>query len=227
MRTATAYFAGVGTVVVAIAAGVGGGLTIANIVSPHDAKQEISKVERRNSSEPIPAAPSEPVSYLAATQAAATKPVVVSPAPQQQNAAPSESAKAAPPAEATTARDNTNNAIAQQPPQANAPQPAPSTQAAAREQTASPEDANAKARDVDAKAVDAKAREGDMKRAAAEKRRTERRQQWAERRRQPRHQDDDLRDVELKVREATEAPRVLAADPVQMEGPRIRLFDTE
>lgn len=224
MRTATAYFAGVGTVVVAIAAGVGGGLTVANIVSPHDAKQAISKVERRNSSEPIAvaAAPSEPVSYLAATQAAATKPVVVSPAPQQQNAAPSESVNAAPPAEATTARDNNNNATAQQP-----PQQAPSTQTAPREQTASPEDAKANARDVDAKAVDAKAREGDVKRAAAEKRRTEHRQQWAERRRQPRHQDDDLRDVELKVREATEAPRILAADPVRMEEPRIRLFDAE
>jgi hypothetical protein len=38
MRSSMAYFAGVGTVVVAIATGLGGGLLIANIVSPHSPK---------------------------------------------------------------------------------------------------------------------------------------------------------------------------------------------
>ena len=63
MRTSMAYFAGVGTVVVAIAAGLGGGLLFANIVSPHSPKAEMTKVERRMSPEPIPAAnaPAEPV----------------------------------------------------------------------------------------------------------------------------------------------------------------------
>jgi hypothetical protein len=73
MRTTTAYFAGAGTIVIAIAAGLGGGLVIANMVAPHSPKgAEMSKFERRIS-EPIPVsnAPSEPVPYLAATQAAA------------------------------------------------------------------------------------------------------------------------------------------------------------
>ena len=47
MRTSMAYFAGAGTVVIAIAAGIGGGLTIANIVAPHASNQEMSKLEQR------------------------------------------------------------------------------------------------------------------------------------------------------------------------------------
>jgi hypothetical protein len=49
MRTSTAYFAGVGTVAVAIAAGLGGGLLFANIVAPHEPKYaaEPTKLEQR------------------------------------------------------------------------------------------------------------------------------------------------------------------------------------
>jgi hypothetical protein len=65
MRASTAYFAGAGTVIAAIVAGVGGGLVIADIISPKSPKQgtELSRLERRMSSEPIQAAsgPSEPV----------------------------------------------------------------------------------------------------------------------------------------------------------------------
>ena len=70
MRTTTA-FAGVGTVVAAVALGLGGGLLISNILSPHEPKIEVSRLEQRMSSKPIPVsnAPSEPVPYLAATQA--------------------------------------------------------------------------------------------------------------------------------------------------------------
>ena len=69
MRTSMAYFAGVGTVVAAVAVGLGGGLLISNIVSPHEPRTEMSKLEQRMASKPIPVAnaPSEPVSYLAAT----------------------------------------------------------------------------------------------------------------------------------------------------------------
>jgi hypothetical protein len=85
MRTTTAFFAGAGTIAVALAAGLGGGLLISNIVSPHAPKQgaELSKVERRTT-DPVPAANAafESSSYIEATQAAATKPVTVSPAPQ-------------------------------------------------------------------------------------------------------------------------------------------------
>ena len=46
MRASIAYFAGAGTVVAAIAVGLGGGLTIANIISPHlDKGIEVSRLE--------------------------------------------------------------------------------------------------------------------------------------------------------------------------------------
>ena len=192
MRTSTAYFVGAGTVVAAVVAGLGGGLLIANTVSPHSSK-EMTKLERRMSSEPIPVtnAASEPVSYLAATEAAATKPVVVAPAPDhvepqpvQQTEAVNNSPAAAQPAEATEKHE----APAAQP--STSPQaPAPAAQSAARGRGPSP---NAFAR----------ARDADGKRASMEKRRSERRQQWAEKRRYPR--DQELRDVEQKVREETE-----------------------
>jgi hypothetical protein len=74
-----------------------------------------------------------------------------------------------------------------------------------------------------------KARDADVRRearrGAEEKRKAERRQQWAERRR-PR-QDQELRDVEAKVREETEPRQVFAAEPVKLEMPRIRLFGPE
>jgi hypothetical protein len=52
MRSATAYFAGAGTVIAAITAGLGGGLLISNIVSPQQPKQgssEVTRLERRMS----------------------------------------------------------------------------------------------------------------------------------------------------------------------------------
>ena len=80
-----------------------------------------------------------------------------------------------------------------------------------------PKDAFAKARDADVR------REA---RRAEQKRRAERRQLWAERRR-PR-QDQELRDVEAKVREETEPRQVFTAEPVRLETPRIEnLFDME
>ena len=88
---------------------------------------------------------------------------------------------------------------------ASAPQPA------AREQTAVPDDAFAKARAAEAK-------------RAMEKRKAERRQQWAEKRRQ--RQQQELRAVEQKVRDDTE-PRQFAADPVRMQAPQFRLFGSD
>ena len=87
MRTTTAYFAGVGTVVAAVVAGLGGGLLMANIVSPHSSKNgtEMTRLEQRMSSKPIAviAAPSEPVPYLAATQAVAATNVSPQAQPEQ------------------------------------------------------------------------------------------------------------------------------------------------
>src|SRR5439155_23238486 len=59
MRVSTAYFAGAGTVVAAIVGGVGGGLLIADMISPKLPKgTETTRLERRMSPEPIRA--SEP-----------------------------------------------------------------------------------------------------------------------------------------------------------------------
>jgi len=196
MRTTTAYFAGVGTVVAAVAAGLGGGLLISNIVSPHEPRTEMSKLELRMSSKPIPVsnAPSEPVPYLAATEA--TPSDVTAPETQPQPAAP------APPAETVAASSSPSDAA----PAIQAAQSAP------REQISASENAFAKARDADVKRV-------------TEKRRAERRQQWTERRRQ--RQDRELRDVEEKVRDATEPRQAFTPEPVRLEMPRIKLFDAE
>lgn len=206
MRTSTAYFAGVGTVVAAVAVGLGGGVLISNIVSPHAPRIEMSKLELRMSEKPIPAtnASSEPAVNETPTQAK--------------------------PAELPAAA----NATASAPPAAPQPTAAPVTQAAEKtnsEQIKTPEAAFAKARDSDLKARDSdlKPRDADVRRearrAAEEKRKAERRQLWTERRR-PR-QDYELREVEEKVREETAPRQVFAPEPVKLDMPRIRLFEAE
>jgi hypothetical protein len=194
MRISMAYFAGVGTVVVAIAAGLGGGLLIANVVSPQSPKTEMTKLERRMSSQPIPVAnaPAEPVPYLAPTQPPQTLQI--------------EAANSAPAAAQPTAVTDT----AARPPEAPASQP-PAAQAATGEQTAEPENAFAKARDAD------------LKRAAAKRKVERHQQQWADRRRYQQRRDQEPQDIEQKVREEPE-PREFIEQPVRIEFPRIRLF---
>jgi hypothetical protein len=209
MRTTTAYFAGVGTVAVAIAAGLGGGLLFANMVAPHEPKYaaEPTKLEQRMSARSIPvtSAPSEPVPYLAATQPATTAPVVAAaPAQTEPQTQPSPPV-VAPPAEAKTA----SNAAAAEP---SPPQAKPPAEPAAREPAASPREAFAKARDAD------------IKRAATEKRRSERHRQWADKRRDRQPREQELEAVEQSVREATEPRQAFVAEPVQFDAPRIRLF---
>src|SRR5216684_2765187 len=169
MRASMAYFAGAGTVIAAIVGGVGGGLLIADMVSPKSPKQgvELTRLERRTSPAPISAAnaPSEPVQYLSVSQlppsGAAAEPV---PAPAQTQA---DNSASKPPQPVGTA--------AALQPAAPAPQPAAAAvQPAAHEQTAAADDAVARTRDADS-------------RRAVEKRRGERHQHWADRRRhQPR-----------------------------------------
>jgi hypothetical protein len=218
MRTSMAYFAGVGTVVAAVAVGLGGGVLISNIVSPHAPRIEMSKLELRMSEKPIAIAntASEPTAYLAATAPASSGPITVpTPAQNKQPAEPADSAPTQPQATQTAA---------EAPPAASPPQSAaPVTQAATSEKINSepmkaPEGAFARARDADVRR--------EARRAAEEKRKAERRQQWAERRRPPR-QNQELRDVEQKVREETEQPRAFAAEPVRLEGPRIQLFGND
>jgi len=197
MRISTAYFAGVGTVVAAVAVGLGGGVLFSNIVSPHAPRAEMSKLELRMSEKPIPATnvSSEPAN-------AASTP--------------------AKPAEAQAGE----NATASAPPAAPSPPQValPVTQAATSEQVKAPEAAFTKTRDVDVKLRDADARR-DARRAAEEKRKAERRQLWTERRR-PR-QDQELRDVEAKVRQETESVGSFAPERVRLDMPRIQLFEAE
>jgi hypothetical protein len=211
MRTTTAYFAGVGTVGLAIAAGLGGGLLFSNIVAPHEPKYaaEPTKLEQRMGARSIPvtSAPSEPTPYLAATQPAATTqsatPVVAAaPAQTEPQSSPSQAA-AAPPAEPKT----TNNA-------------------AAAEQVTSPPQAP-QAAEPAAREAFAKARDADMKRAATEKRRVERHQQWADKRRDRQPRERELEAVEQSVRDVTEPRQAFVAEPARLDTPRIRLFGNE
>src|SRR5512134_25067 len=93
MRISTAYFAGVGTVVVAVGVGLGGGYLAANIANPPSG---VSKLERRMSAEPISVAavPPQPAPRAVATSPASV-PAHEQPQPQTEAAAPA--GNAAPP----------------------------------------------------------------------------------------------------------------------------------
>ena len=100
MRTTTAYFAGVGTVAVALAAGLGGGLLFSNIVAPHQPKYaaEPTKLEQRMADRrTVTSAPSEPAP--SAQPAASTPVVAATPAPQSEPQTPTPQVAAAAPVE--------------------------------------------------------------------------------------------------------------------------------
>ena len=229
MRISTAYFAGVGTVVIAVGAGLGGGYLAANIA--HPPSQTVSKLERRMSAEPISVstAPAEPVPRADATNPASAP--AQEPQPQPEAAAPPVNTA---PAEEKTANNATANNAAAAQPVPSRPQPSkPAEQA--DEKTAAPRDTFARARDAD------------IKRADAEKRRAERRQPWADKRRLKQPREQELEAVEERVREVTEPRRIrireegeprdlfaeprrrdmFAAEPARSEMPRIRLFDQD
>jgi hypothetical protein len=225
MRISTAYFAGVGTVIVAVAAGLGGGYLAANVANPPSG---VSKLERRMSAEPITVAavPAQPVPRAAATSPA---PAPAQPQPQPQTEAAAPSGNAAPPINNVRAEEKpANNVAAVQPVQAQ-PQPAKSTEQKWAEQTA---EKAAPSRDAFARARDA-----DVKRADAEKRRAERRQLWAERRRVQQPREQELEAVEARVREVTEPRRIrireeggpseMFAERARADTPRLRLFDQD
>jgi hypothetical protein len=227
MRISTAYFAGVGTVIVAVGAGLGGGYLAANVTNPPT--QAVSKLERRMSAEPITVAtaPAEPVPHAAATNPAAA-PAQAQPQtqPQQQTEAAAPAANATPSTSVNNVRaeEKTANNVAVAQPMQPSPQPAKSTEQA-DEKTAAPRDVFARARDAD------------IKRADAEKRRAERRQRWADKRRFQQTREQELEAVEGSVREVTEPrririreeaePRDLFAERARPEMPRIRLFDQD
>ena len=89
MRASTAYFAGIGTVTIAIAAGLGSGLLISEVVNPKAAKTaQPTKLERSMSSEPIrDAAAVEPAAPAPASQIVAAVPAQ-SPVQPENHTAP-------------------------------------------------------------------------------------------------------------------------------------------
>src|SRR5215471_4897715 len=117
MRVSMAFFAGAGTILAAIGIGVGGGYTVANVISPHSQKQETSRLERRTSPEAVfaaseqPAAHQPPVPYVGSTVAASTLATTV----QNQSKSQSTAGKGAqqPTSAETTAGDRDRKAAAQ------------------------------------------------------------------------------------------------------------------
>jgi hypothetical protein len=225
MRASTAYFVGAGTIVAAIAIGLGGGIVAGNIMNPVSPKQgpDTSKLAQRADAKPATTnAPSERLQYLTGSQAFGAMVA----APAQAEAKSEEKSEAAKPDTQTTQANAAPPA--QQPSQAAAvepPKPAPASppqvakpaaQQASTEPSPSPDNAYAKARD------------SDVKRATSERRRTERRERWAERRyyesREPRGMRDrtDWDDVARNIREDSDA-RDVSSRP-RGGVPQIRLF---
>ncbi|MDE5462729.1 MULTISPECIES: hypothetical protein [unclassified Bradyrhizobium] len=225
MRASTAYFVGAGTIVAAIAIGLGGGIVAGNIMNPVSPKQgpDTSKIAQRADAKPATTnAPSESLQYLTGSQAFGA--MVAAPA-QAETKPEAKSEAVKPDTQATQA--NAEQTV-QQPSQAAAvepPKPAPASppqvakpaeRQASTEPSSTPDNAYAKARD------------SDVKRATSERRRTERRERWAERRhydsREPHGMRDrtDWDDVARNIREDSDA-RDVASRP-RSGFPQIRLF---
>ncbi|KJC54679.1 hypothetical protein UB31_03365 [Bradyrhizobium sp. LTSP849] len=217
MRASTAYFVGAGSIVAAIAIGLGGGIVAGNIMHPIAPKQgpDTGKMAQRAEPAASPttttSAPSERVQYLTGSQTFGG--VIAAPAQAQDEAKPeakpdvqttqASAEPPAPPPPQTTAAVEPPKPTPASPPQVTKPvEPQASTEPASP-----PDNAYAKARD------------SDVKRAASERRRVERRERWAERRRyDPRdasgardqtnwddvarnvRQDSDVRDVARRPR---------------------------
>ena len=216
MRVSTAYFAGAGTVVAAIVGGVGGGLLIADMISPKLPKgTETTRLERRMSPEPIqasePAAAEQSTSPSSSGAAAAPVPTQSQTQTPSQGEAKTQTADQDPkpaPAQPVDAAASTQAAVRPPHPKTPAVQPAAPEQTAANGETA------------------AKTRDADLKRSA-EKRRAERRQQWVDKRRHQQRQEQELQGVEETVRAETEPRREFVVEPERLEMRRIRLFGEE
>jgi hypothetical protein len=208
MRTSTAYFAGVGTVIVAVAAGLGGGYLAANVVSPP--VQAVSKLERRMSAESVSVstAPAEPASRVVATTATNSPP-----APEPEQPSQSQTQRQPQPQPQTQAAA----------PVANPP--------AADEKAATPREAFARASEADIKRAAADKRRAERRQQSADRRR------WKQPREQELDAvEDTVRETteprRIRVREDSEprgffgesGRREIFAEPVRSETTRIRLF---
>jgi hypothetical protein len=215
MRTSMAYFAGAGTVVAALAVGLGGGLVVANIVSPQtrdlgkvelQAKAKASQQVAAQSEQPQQQAPSQPsgsdlqpkqqaapvgaaqapVPYLAQIEHATT-PVVVSAAPRDP-----------PPQAVQKSQDPSaqrHEEAAKESTKESAKEPTRESIKADSQQAATTSAGTDRDPSSKSENAYAKAREADLKRD--EKR--QRHQQWSARRQrdreqQPREADRDVRE---------------------------------
>ncbi len=221
MRASTAYFVGAGTIVAAIAIGLGGGIVAGNIMNPIAPKQgpDTTKISRRAeaAASATTNAPSERVQYLTGSQVFGT--VAAAPAQAQGEAKPDAGTTQAnvAPAPQTAAVEPPKE---QPKPVSSAPEATkPAEQQASTEPASSPDNAYAKARD------------SDLKRAAWERRRAERHERWAERRRyDPRdargmRDQTDWNDVARNVREDSDAG--VAVNRPRSGFPQIKLFDSD
>ena len=180
MRASTAYFVGAGSIVAAIAIGLGGGIVAGNIMHPIVPKQgpDTSKMAQRAEPAATPttttSAPSERVQYLTGSQtfgiAAPTQAQVETKSETAKSEAKPDvqatQANAEPPAPVQAAAVEPPKPVPVSPPQVTKPV----EQQTSTEPASSPDNTYAKARDPD------------VKRAASERRRTERRERWVERR---------------------------------------------
>jgi hypothetical protein len=244
MRALTAYFVGGGTIVAAIAIGLGGGIVAGNIMNPITPKQgpDRSRVEQRAERVAATSTPSDRVPYLRGSQVfgapaqAETATPTAQPATPPQPAPPIRQVSTSPPPATTTAdtpkatdapKTAEASKSAEAPTAVEQPGAKPAQQQASVEPSTPPENAYAKARDTDVK----RDRDVESKRAAVERRRAERRQRWADRRhyevrdtREPRERinwDDVARNVrqDADARDYAETPR--------RGMPQIRLFGAD
>lgn len=183
-------------------------------MSPRQPKQpssEVTRLEQRSSSQPIPAAngaaqpvpymANNPVPYMANNQAVNTVgEAQAQPQPQQAQAQPSQqpqSPQAQPQQVPQPAQPQVQEAstkpVEPKPQTEQKPKPQPEQKSPAQATVAAPEDSFAKARDADLRRDD---------RRAEDKRKWERRK-WSDKRKW-RQRDDDLADVEASVREDSE-----------------------
>ncbi|SFH83388.1 hypothetical protein [Bradyrhizobium sp. Gha] len=213
MRALTAYFVGAGSIIAAIAIGLGGGIVAGNIMHPIAPKQgpdTAKAAQRAEASAPaMTSAPSERVQYLTGSQSFGA--MIAAPAQAQSEAKPdagTSQASAEPPKPTPSPSPQTTKPVEQQ---------------ASTEPASSPENAYAKASN------------SDVKRAASERRRAERHERWARHRYEQRdvrgYEQRDARgmrdqtnwdDVARNVREDSDA-RDSASRP-RGGFPQIRLF---
>ena len=237
MRASTAYFVGAGTIVAAIAIGLGGGIVAGNIMHPVSPKQgpDTSKIAQRTDAKPATTdAPSERLQYLTGSQAFGAMVAAPAQAEAKSDAKAEPKSEAKPEAKSEAVKPDTQTTQAnaeqpaQQPSQAAAVEP-PKPPPASPPQVAKPAERQASTEPSSSSDnAYAKARDSDVKRATSERRRTERRERWAERRhydfREPRGMRDrtDWDDVARNIREDADAREV----PSRPRGgfPQIRLF---